>query len=614
MTLRRKLLWGFGGLLLIVLAGSALSIAVLTRYSHTLDQLFRENYDSVVYCDRMKEALDALNARAERLAWNEPDETVSDAAAEMKLFAENLRLQRSNLSLPGESERTESLASLWQELAIQYNQLARSVGPARHAIYQTRLLRQYQLTRKAADVIAAMNLSNMVSVDGRVKRTLRSVREALIILAVAGTVLATTLVVVMGATVLKPLQTLTRSAGQIGSGNLNLRIDVRSRDEVGQLAEAFNTMAARLREFRRVDHQRLERTQQTTQLAIDSLRDAVFVIGPDGHVEICNETAHAHFGIAPGLQVQSLHLEWFSELYDKVLASGQPLDPQGYQSAIQLFDHGEERFLLPRGVPMFDSAGVLIGVTVILMDVTQLRRADELKSGMISTVSHELRTPLTAIRMAVMMLGDEKFGKLSEQQKTLLAAAISDSDRLYRTIENLLSISRIESGGQVIELRPMSAAEIVAQTVDPLRSGFAQKKIRLAVDIADALPPVMADPSCIGLALNNLLSNALKYTPSDGEVHVAVEANGEFVAFSVADSGPGIPEQYRSRIFERFFRVPTASGPSGAGLGLAIAREIVDAHGGTIGFEGNGGSRFTFKIPRATVDAPVGDAALSIAH
>ncbi len=275
--------------------------------------------------------------------------------------------------------------------------------------------------RKAADVVASMNLSNMVSVDGLVKGTLRSVRETLIILAGAGTVLAISLVVVMGATVLKPLKTLTRSAGQIGSGNLDLRIDLRSHDEVGQLAEAFNTMAARLREFRRVDHQRLERTQQTTQLAIDSLPDAVCVIGPDGHVEICNETAHAHFGIAPGLEVRSLHLTWFSELYEKVLASGQPLDPQGYESAIQLFDRGEERFLLPRGVPMFDSGGNLIGVTVILMDVTRLRRADEMKSGMISTVSHELRTPLTAIRMAVMMLAGEKFGKLSAQQRTLLA-------------------------------------------------------------------------------------------------------------------------------------------------------------------------------------------------
>ncbi len=162
-------------------------------------------------------------------------------------------------------------------------------------------------------------------------------------------------------------------------------------------------------------------------------------------------------------------------------------------------------------------------------------------------------------------------------------------------------MSRIESGGQVIELRPMSAADIVAQTVDPLRNGFDEKGIRLVLEVADGLPSVMADSSCIGLALTNLLSNALKYTPRDGTVRVAVEADGEFVAFTVADSGPGIPEQFASRIFERFFRVPSASGPTGAGLGLAIAREIVTVHGGTIGFHIDGGSVFTFKIPRCSV-------------
>jgi NtrC-family two-component system sensor histidine kinase KinB len=440
----------------------------------------------------------------------------------------------------------------------------------------------------------------MVSVDGQVKRTLIGVRDTLFLLVAAGTLLAAAVVGTVAATLHRPIAELTRSARQIESGDLDLRIDVKSRDEIGQLSEAFNAMASRLREFRRIDHERLARTQQTTQLAIDSLPDAVLVIGPGCVVEISNRTAQTHFGIHPGAIVADLKLPWLSELHEKVLRDRTPMEPQGYKSAIQLFDDGHERFLLPRAVPMFDSQHQPIGVTVILVDVTRLRAADELKSGLVSMVSHELRTPLTSIRMAVALAISEKLGPLTPKQKTVLTAARDDAERLYRIIENLLSMSRIEDGATQFQLRRMTAEEIVVQAVEPLRSAFAEKKISLTVDVPNDLPAVEADPSCIGLALSNLLSNAQKYTPTGGEVKLNVcDADG-FLIFAVADNGPGIPAEFVGRIFDKFFRVPKASGPSGAGLGLSIAKEIVEAHGGSIGFENSSnGCTFWFKSPVA---------------
>ncbi len=604
MSLRHKLMIGFGGLLVILLAVSALSVGVLTRYSSALDQVFRENYDSAVYCDRMKEAIDALDARAQRIVWNRAAEGSANSVVMRQQFDENLGRQVRNITLQHEKQLTAQIQDSWQKYRESYDRFEGAADiPQKRSLFRDELLPEYEQVKTAAQAVADLNISNMVSVDGRVKRMLGSVRDTLLIFAAAGTLLAVVLVAAVGATVLRPLQTLTRSAQQIGEGDLDLRVQVKGRDEIAQLTESFNAMAERLREFRRIDHERLQRTQETTQLAIDSLPDAVFVIRPGGIIEISNRTAQSHFSVAPGVTLPSLGLKWLDRIYTQVCATREPCDPQGYQSAIQLFENGQERFLLPRAVPMMNTQRQLMGVTVILVDVTRLRHADELKSGLVSTVSHELRTPLTAIRMAVLMLVDGKLGPVGPSQKKVLEAARDDSDRLYRTIDNLLSISRIESGGQHFQFAPMRAEEIVRQAVDPLREQIDTAPLTLAMDVEPGLPEVMADASCVGYALSNLLVNAIKFTPAGGSVTVFARLQPQDVLFGVRDTGPGIAPEFQSHLFERFFRVPRKSGPSGAGLGLSIAREIVDAHGGTIEYvqPPGGGSIFQFTLPRAPV-------------
>lgn len=602
-SLRAKLAVGFGGLLAILLAVSLLSMIVLTRYSHTLERVFRENYDSAIYCDQMKAALDALDARAQAIAWGDSDSSIhADPAAQKQQFETNLNLQLANCTLPGELERTRQLASIWSDYRRTYEQFDAAPGGSRD-LYRSALLPQYQSAKRAAEQLADMNMSNMVSVDGQVKRTLIGVKRALLTLVLVAILLSATLVATVGATILRPLRTLTLSARQIASGNLDLHMPVKSRDEVGRLTEAFNSMASRLREFKRLDADRLLRTQQTTQLAIDSLYDAVVVIGPSGIVEIANRSAQLHFNIAPGKAVHCDDPKWLNDIFAHVSQTGEPFAPEGYKSAIQLFENGRERFLLPRAVPMLDSAGKTIGVAVILVDVTQLRHADELKSGLVSTVSHELRTPLTALRMAISLLQGEKIGALTARQRTLVNAAGEESERLFRIIDDLLNISRIESGRAQFDMRPNNPREIVDCVVEPIRGAFEQKGLQLEVDCPTELPDVQADATFVAHALGNLLANALKFTPAGGSVTIGAETEGPSVAFFVRDTGPGIPPQFADRIFEKFFRIPRADGPAGVGLGLAIAKEIIEAHNGQIHFHPNdgGGSVFSFTLPAASL-------------
>jgi signal transduction histidine kinase len=613
--LRTKLWFGFGGLLGILLVVSATSVVVLTRYSQTLEQLYHDNYDSVRYCDAMKQAADDMNKQAMNLIWSGMPASRRD---DQQRFSDNLSLELGNTTLPGEADRARELLAEWK----RYNQIWNRFEPAgnsRDALYRGEMLSSFEHLKQLTQQISDMNMANIMSVDGKVKQTLTEVRDAVLILVLAGTVVSSALVAGVGASVLRSVRSLTRSARQIERGNLDLMVEVNSRDEIGQLAEAFNSMAGKLREFRKSDHELLLRTQLTTQLAIDSLPDAVFVVGPGGQIEISNSAAERHFGIAPGVTVTSLNLRWLADLCDRVLTEQHAYEPEGYRGAIQLFENQTERFLLPRAVPMRSTDGAMLGVTVILVDVTRLRHADELKSGLVSTVSHELRTPLTSIRMGVLMLSEEKLGPLTPRQRKSLDAVKDDSDRLHRIIENLLSIGRIESGGERFQTRRMAAQEIVGPAVESVRSGFSERSVLLSVTIPRDLPAVLADPSCIELALGNLLSNALKFTPIGGEVSVTVHADAGEIVFDVADTGPGIPPEHACRIFERFYRVPQKDGPTGAGLGLAISKEIVEAHGGRIWFKSDAyGSTFSFTIPlensavapaAAQLSAPIGTTA-----
>jgi signal transduction histidine kinase len=262
---------------------------------------------------------------------------------------------------------------------------------------------------------------------------------------------------------------------------------------------------------------------------------------------------------------------------------------------------------LPHGIPIRDSERRLLGVTLVLGDVTNLRRLDEMKSGLLSVVSHELKTPLTSIRMAVHLLLEERIGSLTAKQVELIVAARDDSDRLHKIIEELLDMGRLESGRVNLDLQPQSVQTLLSQAVEAQEAAFHDHGVSVAVEIAEDTPDVLADPARIDHVFSNLLSNALKFTPPGGQVRVTAAPQGAFVRFVVADTGAGIPREHLPRIFDRFYRVTGPNQPGGAGLGLAIAKEIVELHGGRIEVESEvgKGSRFSFTLQPAEAAHPV---------
>jgi two-component system, NtrC family, sensor histidine kinase KinB len=601
--IRQKLSLGFGGLLLIIIVIGIQSVTQLTRLGDSIDVILRENYRSVVASQQMKEALERMDSGMLFTLLGDTDQGKGLIAANEPVFEEALRTELDNITLPGEQEKAEHIRELFTRYRGTLREAAGSTLALDHRrkTYFTHLLPLFYQIKGTADEILQMNQQNMIEANTRARTAAAVARQHMYILLLCGAVVAVLFVLFTGRWILRPINRLIRSTDEIRRGNLDLVVQSDSQDEIGRLSEAFNEMAASLRELRRSDRTRMARIQRSTQQVFKSLPDAVAVVDLNGCVEVSTEAAGEVFGLKPDVRIRSLGFDWMGGLFDEALRSGRIVEAQGNQGRIQRFIKGEEHFFRPEAVPILDAEKHPTGTILIVKDITQQVHQDELKRGVIATVSHELKTPLTSLRMAVYLLLEEKAGPLTPKQMELLLAARDDSDRLHSILSNLLDISRIESGRTEMDFRPEAPRAIVIEQVEIFRTEAKDRGIALKMEVPDDLPEVLADRALIGHVLANLLFNAIKYTTAGGEISVSAECLEEMVCFAVSDTGRGIPARYLDRVFEQFFRVPGQDVGAGEGLGLAIAKEIVEAHGGTIAVQSKEGqgSVFTFCLRRA---------------
>ncbi len=440
---------------------------------------------------------------------------------------------------------------------------------------------------------------------------------------VAGVSLAAVLVSTLAAIHLarvvgRPIGELTASVDALRLGQFDRRVSVGSTDELARLAQGFNRMAEALAEFRRSNLGEVVRAKETLESTLAVLPDAVIVVDPDGEIASLNPLAHAVLdaagaGSAHRLEELPLSSEWLKAVAEALHGSrsrGASLETSRTLSVT--LDARPRRFA-PAVVPVPAFSAGRYGAVVVLTDVTEYVRLDELRAELIALVSHELKTPLTTLRMNLLLLG-ERPDDLTPRQREVLSAASAGCEDLAGTIDELLDLSRIEAGQLRLARAPIDLYPLVEQAVQRFGPRYEEAGIGLEVRREAPRATILADAPRLGLVLSNLLSNALNYTPEGGRVTVAVSSmqnarsgRVDGVQVAVTDTGPGIGEEFRERVFEKFFRIESRRplgriAAQGAGFGLYLCRQIVEAHGGTIrcgtGDEGRG-TKIAVNIPAA---------------
>jgi two-component system, NtrC family, sensor histidine kinase KinB len=612
MNLRTKLLAGYMVFVvaLIVLGGwSAWRIREMGGVSR---RIISNNYDSVVAAQEMKESLERQDSAALFALLGSRERAFQQMTEHRARFDANFQKAAKNITETGESEAIEAIRRDRDEYYRLFDAfLARVTEPealratgsqtsadeaSERREYFNRLEPQFNKLRADCDHLLQLNQHAMVAKAEAAAEVAR--RWFYLTLLIAGVMVGAgiALAFLLANRIVEPLRRLTATTAKIAGGDLDAKAEVNSDDEVGILAAEYNRMAERIRQLRQSDKGQLIIARQTTEAAIDSLYDPVIVTDADGCVTKLNRAAEEIFGSEAensGKHVGEVARDsTIAGAVAEAIRSQRPVAGEGAVSVLPLAVDGTERAFRLRTTPMRDTENHLLGAVTLLEDITHLREIDRLKSEFISTASHELRTPLTSVQMGVHLLLEKAAGELTDKQTEILQACREDCERLDKLMQDLLDLSRIEAGESRPQFASIPAHDLIAKSVEELRLQVETNGLVLRVEAPVDLPSVVADRSQIDRVISNLVINAIRYT-RQGEIKVSAERRGAHVAVSVCDTGSGVPAEYLPHIFDKFVQVPGAP-TGGAGLGLAISRSIVEAHGGQISVQSEVGRGTTF--------------------
>jgi PAS domain S-box-containing protein len=614
MSLRTKLLLGYLIFIVALVLLGGWSAWRLREMGGVSRRIISNNYDSVVAAQEMKESLERQDSAALFLLLGADDKAVAQLREHRARFDANFQKAENNITEVGEVQAIDAIRhdrDLYYQTFDAFMAKVGATGSGRETTdrdrevsernaYFTHLEPQFDKLRGECEHLLQLNQRAMLGKSEAAAGVaqLWFYRTLLIagLLVGAGLFLA----FFLANRIVEPLRQLTATTARIAGGDLNAKVEVSSRDEVGVLAAEYNRMAERIRQLRSSDMGKLLMAQQTTEAAIDSLYDPVIVTDGEGCVTRLNHAAEQIFGSEQentGKHVGEVARDArIASAVAEALESQRPVAGEGMSSILPLAVDGSERAFRLRTTPMRENGDRLLGAVTILEDITHLREIDRLKSEFIATASHELRTPLTSVQMGVHLLLEGALGELTDSQNEVLQACREDCERLDKLMRDLLDLSRIETGESQPEVAPVNLRDLLIIAATELRPQVEAKGLALSVDAPLDLPPVSVDRLQIERVLSNLVVNALRHT-KEGEIKISAERRDNQVAVSVQDTGSGISTEYLPHIFDKFVQVPDAP-TGGAGLGLAISKSIVEANGGQISVQSQvgRGTTFTFSL------------------
>jgi NtrC-family two-component system sensor histidine kinase KinB len=490
---------------------------------------------------------------------------------------EALALQEQNVTEQGEPDLTRDLRARFDRLRAAADHPADAVDAA-------------ERLRVTARAIRDLNRRAMAEKSERARANAEERARVLALTVALASFLGVVLAWARGRRLLRPIAVLDLGVRRLAQGDLSARVRVSGSEEIEALGRSFNAMAEQLETYRRSSVGELMAERERLTAIMNSLADAVIVYDADQRVSSTNARGRAWVDAAsrhPALR----------GLCDTVRESGEPKHLARLEEALELVTSEGTRHVLAGATPFPTPSGEPSGVTLALRDVTSLRRIDAFKRDLVSSAAHELRTPLTSVQMSVHLCLEGAAGPVTERQADLLDTARRECERLQSIVDDLLELARLER--RVVELRrtPVGLDELVTQAVARAEDEAARRHVAIAREPGPLLT-LDADAERLRHVLDNLIANAIRH--ASGRVIVAWRERGDAVRIEVRDDGPGIPMEHREKVFELFHRVPGTEG-GGAGLGLAIVREVVASHGGEVGAEDapEGGACVWFEIPSA---------------
>ncbi len=587
MKLRTRLFLGFSALMTVALLGLLLALVSVVQMAKSQEKLIRENFGVIEINQQLRQSLSnhlLLLVRGQR----------DDAAlTEARTSFEAALAQ--GLSQAARSDDRHAYQAIGEAYARLTDELDAPSTP------QASLLEDNALSQ-AFNHVRELMVDMQQSAYDQIRDTeIRSRERAQLLAGLLGlTGMAVLLIGFVTAHSFArrfgdPIEQLSSVADQIGRGDFNISLPASPIAELSSLIRRFGLMAQALHDFKQTNVEALVNGQQRLQALLDSIDDGLLIIDRQGRLEHANPVAQRqlaweseHLGSTLGQALGYPELdEAARQVLDDKPLSGPPED-------LVIEADGERRLLSWRMSPVNHHDGRISGAVMVLHDVTDQRTFERVRNEFVLRASHELRTPVTGMQMAFSLLRERTHYPENSREADLFSTVYEEMQRLVTLINDLLNFSRYQSGQQKLERVPCEPAELLEQARQRFQPTAAQNDIDIKLELQTPLPSLLLDRQQMERMLDNLLSNALRHTPDGGEIRLLARHHGERVILSVEDNGEGIPYSQQARIFEPFVQIGRRRG--GAGLGLALCKEIAQLHGGRIGVHSRIGHGTIFYI------------------
>lgn len=571
MSIKRKVALGVFFLFVVIIGIATMGVYYLKSLSSDSENILRNNYESLEYSKRIIQNCDSLSV----------DSVKSLAAIEQSLLR-----QESNVTEQGEQELTRALR-MHVEM-IKRDGFSDSLITA---------IRQTSLAIQEVNMRAIIR-KNEVSLN-----TARQASNYLIVIGTICTLLALTFIINFPGYIANPIIQLTQSIKSIANRNYEERLHFDRNDEFQELAEAFNLMAEKLDEYEHSNLAKILFEKKRIETIIDRMNDPVIGLDEKDKVVFVNDQALTLLNLnrievidryAPDIAVNN-------DLFRSLIRQQKKNDDS---SLIKIVVNGKENYFSREAtVIQYNPTGEVgtrtIGQVIILKNITSYKELDLAKTNFIATISHELKTPIASLQMGVKLLQDTRVGELNPEQKNIVTTLFDEMSRISRITNELLDLSQVETGNIKLSIKKADPKDIIPTAIEAVKFQAERKHVLIQTKIDSNISEVLADFDKTTWVLVNFLTNAIRYSPENGTIHVKANAVDGQIKFSVEDEGPGIEKKYMSRLFEKFYQVPGT--PSGTGLGLAISKEFIEAQQGTVAVnsEIGKGSSFSFSLPVA---------------
>ena len=559
LSVKNKIRLGTLFLFFLLLLSGGFGIFNLVRLKNDAKMILEDNYESLGYCHVMQRQLDSLSINRQ---------------VALQTFDDVLKKQEGNITEPGEDTATHIVRA-------EFNKLKKG-DTSSNIINSIRRQLHFILT------------ANMDAIERKNSRTEAKADNALTYISlIAGVIflVAFTFSFNFPTVLTGPIHDLTEGIQEISRKNYSYRIHIKNKDEFGQMADSFNTMAERLEYFESSNLNRLMFEKGRAEAVINSLKDASIGIDKNSVVLFANNQALELLGV----ESKDIVGRPASEVAQRNDLFRFLLNEKGSVPFKVVVD-GKENYFTKEIIEVKQEDAK--STVIVVKNVTSFKELDVAKTNFIATISHELKTPLASSDFSLKLLEDHRNGKLTKEQKELIEHLKQDNQRMLRILSELLNMSQVETGKIQLEIKTVSPISIAESAIRTVNTAAKEKNIHFEKNYAKELSTVKADEEKTSWVLNNFLSNAIKHSASDSNISVDIKANDGFIQFSVIDRGPGIPDEYLPKVFDRFFKVP-GSKVTGTGLGLAISKEFIEAQGGKIWVKSKvgQGSEFGFDLP-----------------